>query len=145
MQKPGAAEAEFARNNLKYVLKKIYGMCKPAPLIIAKDKTFFDSLDSDGSCPAWLSEEDVSYYADKFEKTGFTGGLNYYRCMDLYVSYLPVTISALYFSYLLVSARFCPIRSPSIRGAEMGFVGDLLARTIMRVGSFRFWVCRVLN
>ncbi|GJN37842.1 hypothetical protein PR202_gb26835 [Eleusine coracana subsp. coracana] len=82
-QKPGVAEAEFAKNDLKYELKKIFGMRKPAPLIIAKDKSFFDSIDSDGSCPPWLSEEDVSYYAENFEKTGFTGALNYYRCIDL--------------------------------------------------------------
>ncbi|TVU22433.1 hypothetical protein EJB05_32127 [Eragrostis curvula] len=86
-QKPGVAEAVFAKTDLKYVFKKIFGMRKPAPLIIAKDKSFFDSIDSDGTCPAWLSEEDVSYYSDKFAKTGFTGGLNYYRCMNLYVSY----------------------------------------------------------
>jgi pimeloyl-ACP methyl ester carboxylesterase len=30
-----------------------------------------------------LFEEDISYYAEKFEKTGFTGGLNFYRCLDL--------------------------------------------------------------
>jgi hypothetical protein len=100
MQKPGVAEAEFAKNDLKYEFKKIFGMREPAPLIIAKDKGFFDSIDSDGSCPPWLSEEDVSYYADKFEKTGFTGALNYYRCMDLYVSYVPLTVSILQFASL---------------------------------------------
>lgn len=93
MQKPGVAEAEFARYDMKYQFKKIFGMRKPAPPILPKDKTFFDSLDSDGTCPAWLSEEDISYYADKFEKTGFTGGFNYYRCMDLYVSHEPFSLS----------------------------------------------------
>uniref|UniRef100_A0A0D9UZ71 soluble epoxide hydrolase n=1 Tax=Leersia perrieri TaxID=77586 RepID=A0A0D9UZ71_9ORYZ len=82
-QKPGVAEAEFGRYDIKSLLKKLYGMRKPAPLIIPPDKTLFDSIDSDGSCPAWLTEEDISYYAEKFEKTGFTGGLNYYRCIDL--------------------------------------------------------------
>nr|CAD1816953.1 unnamed protein product [Ananas comosus var. bracteatus] len=33
--------------------------------------------------PSWLSEEDLDYYASKFEKTGFTGGMNYYRCLNL--------------------------------------------------------------
>lgn len=67
------------------MFKKTFGMRKPAPLILPKDKSFFDSLDSDGTCPPWLSEEDISYYAEKFAKTGFTGGLNYYRCIDRYV------------------------------------------------------------
>lgn len=33
--------------------------------------------------PSWLSEEDVSYLASVYAKTGFAGGLNYYRCLDL--------------------------------------------------------------
>uniref|UniRef100_A0A0E0C045 AB hydrolase-1 domain-containing protein n=1 Tax=Oryza meridionalis TaxID=40149 RepID=A0A0E0C045_9ORYZ len=82
-RKPGVAEAEFGRGDIKCLLKKFYGMRKAAPLIIPPGKTLFDSIDSDGTCPAWLSEEDISYYAEKFEKTGFTGGLNYYRCIDL--------------------------------------------------------------
>ncbi|MET8473428.1 alpha/beta hydrolase [Streptomyces sp. NPDC006422] len=30
----------------------------------------------------WLSEEELAYYVAEFERTGFTGGLNYYRNMD---------------------------------------------------------------
>src|SRR5436305_1145868 len=29
--------------------------------------------------PEWLDEDDVRVYVDTFERTGFTGGLNYYR------------------------------------------------------------------
>ncbi|OEL35455.1 Bifunctional epoxide hydrolase 2 [Dichanthelium oligosanthes] len=94
-QKPGVAEAEAARHDTKYLFKKIFGLRKTAPLILPKDKTFVDSLDSDGLCPAWLSEEDISYYEEKFAKTGFTGGLNYYRCMDLYVCLLRFTLTIL--------------------------------------------------
>ncbi|CAN1836576.1 Epoxide hydrolase A [Linum perenne] len=31
----------------------------------------------------WLPKETVEYYASKFSKTGFTGGLNYYRAITL--------------------------------------------------------------
>lgn len=31
----------------------------------------------------WLSEEDINYYATKFNQSGFTGGLNYYRALHL--------------------------------------------------------------
>ncbi|XP_051224201.1 epoxide hydrolase 1 [Lolium perenne] len=82
-QDPGVAEAEFALYDHRYKFKAILGMRKAAPIILSKGKTFFESLDSDGTLPAWLSEEDISYYAEKFEKTGFTGGLNFYRCLDL--------------------------------------------------------------
>ena len=32
--------------------------------------------------PRWLSEEDLDVYVEAFERTGFTGGLNYYRNLD---------------------------------------------------------------
>lgn len=36
----------------------------------------------ESSLPAWLSEEDLDHFSNKYEKTGFTGGLNYYRCLN---------------------------------------------------------------
>jgi pimeloyl-ACP methyl ester carboxylesterase len=32
--------------------------------------------------PSWLSEEELAVYIEAFERTGFTGGLNYYRNFD---------------------------------------------------------------
>jgi pimeloyl-ACP methyl ester carboxylesterase len=32
--------------------------------------------------PRWLTEEDLDVYVETFERTGFTGGLNYYRNLD---------------------------------------------------------------
>jgi pimeloyl-ACP methyl ester carboxylesterase len=33
------------------------------------------------STPAWLTEEELAVYAAAFERTGFQGALNWYRCM----------------------------------------------------------------
>jgi pimeloyl-ACP methyl ester carboxylesterase len=32
--------------------------------------------------PGWLTEEDLTYYTEKFEKTGFFGAISYYRNLD---------------------------------------------------------------
>lgn len=32
--------------------------------------------------PPWLTEDDLRVYVEAFERTGFTGGLNYYRNLD---------------------------------------------------------------
>ena len=32
--------------------------------------------------PEWLSEEELQVYVEAFERTGFTGGLNWYRNID---------------------------------------------------------------
>ncbi len=36
-------------------------------------------LPQPGGLPAWLSDEDFAFYVDEFTRTGFTGGLNWYR------------------------------------------------------------------
>ena len=33
--------------------------------------------------PSWIDEKDVDFYAGEFERTGFRGGLQWYRCADL--------------------------------------------------------------
>ena len=36
-----------------------------------------------GEEQGWLSEEDVEYYASRLDKTGISGGVNYYRVIRL--------------------------------------------------------------
>jgi pimeloyl-ACP methyl ester carboxylesterase len=46
-----------------------------------------------------LTEADVDYYTDEFTRTGFRGGLNWYRNIDRnweLLAPLPVTVPALY-------------------------------------------------
>src|ERR1700758_1338569 len=33
--------------------------------------------------PAWLTEEDIDYYTGEFQRTGYGGGLNWYRTSKL--------------------------------------------------------------
>ena len=52
--------------------------------------------------PAWLTEADIDFYAGEFARTGFRGGLNWYRNIDrnweLMAPFagLRVTVPALY-------------------------------------------------
>ncbi|KAI3942412.1 hypothetical protein MKX01_009665 [Papaver californicum] len=80
-QEPGKMEAEFARIGAEKVLRKILTLRSPAPLMIPKDEGF--PTDVPNTLPSWLSEEDIHYYTTKWEKSGFTGGFNYYRNFDL--------------------------------------------------------------
>jgi pimeloyl-ACP methyl ester carboxylesterase len=38
-----------------------------------------DWLPEPGALPSWLTEDDLEYYTTSFTRTGFTGGLNWYR------------------------------------------------------------------
>ncbi|XP_027365755.1 uncharacterized protein LOC113872416 [Abrus precatorius] len=83
-QEPGKMEAELARVDTTYLLKNILTTRKTGPPIFPKGEygTGFNP-DTPETLPSWLSQQDLLYYASKFQKTGFTGGLNYYRNLDL--------------------------------------------------------------
>lgn len=82
-QEPGEIEAEFAQLGTATVLKEFLTYRNPGPLFLPKGKGFGHPPGAPIVLPSWLSEEDINYYASKFEKTGFTGGVNYYRDLDL--------------------------------------------------------------
>ncbi|KAH9683564.1 AB hydrolase-1 domain-containing protein [Citrus sinensis] len=82
-QEPGEIEAEFAQMGTETVLKEFLTYRNPGPLFLPKGKGFGHPPDAQIALPSWLSEEDVKYYASKYEKAGFTGGINYYRNIEL--------------------------------------------------------------
>ncbi|KVH95065.1 uncharacterized protein LOC112527677 [Cynara cardunculus var. scolymus] len=82
-QEAGEIEAVFASLGTEKVLKKFLTHRDANPFYFPKDKPFGDAHDAPVILPSWLSQEDVDYYTKKFEQTGFTGGINYYRCFDL--------------------------------------------------------------
>jgi hypothetical protein len=45
-------------------------------------KAGWSSPDDQVTLPSWITEEDLNYYTSEFERTGFTGGLNYYRALN---------------------------------------------------------------
>lgn len=82
MQEPGKIEAEFASYGTAWVLKKFLTYRNPGPFYITKDQGWSLPV-SEIPLPSWLSEAVIEYYSNKYEKTGFTGGLNYYRALDM--------------------------------------------------------------
>ncbi|MCD7454625.1 Epoxide hydrolase 3 [Datura stramonium] len=82
-QVAGEIEAEFAPFGAKSVLKKFLTYRDPAPFCFPKGKGLEAVPDAPIALSSWLSEEELDYYASKFEQTGFTGGVNYYRAFPL--------------------------------------------------------------
>lgn len=96
-------EAEIKTFETDEVLKKILTDKKPGPPCLPKSDPFgLKASNGPLPLPPWLSEEDIKYNVDKFDETGFTGGLNYYRALDLYV------LSTMFFvlPFLLFINRF---------------------------------------
>jgi len=84
-QTPGVAEAEFERDvarTMRVVLGG-RGLADPsAAMFVQEGKGFLSHAAADEPLPAWLSEADLAYFTESFRKSGFRGGLNWYRNID---------------------------------------------------------------
>lgn len=81
-QKPGRAERAFARYDCLTVMKKFL-LTKAELLTAPEGMELVDFLPTPSVLPSWISEEELQIFADKFQESGFTGPLNYYRALDL--------------------------------------------------------------
>ncbi len=50
--------------------------------MVSRQGGFLDRMVNPASLPPWLTEADVGFYAAEFARTGFRGGLNWYRNID---------------------------------------------------------------
>jgi pimeloyl-ACP methyl ester carboxylesterase len=93
-QSPGAAEADFERDvrlSMRTFLCDGSGEAS-APAIkgeptghlfmVAKKGGMMANRVNPTSLPPWLTEADIEVYVDQFQRTGYRGGLNWYRNID---------------------------------------------------------------
>lgn len=84
-QTPGVAEGELERDvarTMRIVLGG-RGLADPtAAMFVQAGKGFLGHATTDEPLPAWLSEADLAYFTEAFRKSGFRGGLNWYRNLD---------------------------------------------------------------
>ncbi|HXZ15511.1 MAG TPA: alpha/beta hydrolase, partial [Roseiarcus sp.] len=114
-QEPGWAEAEFERDPRTTIRRLLYSASgdvprgpsadepgDAAPGMVPRSGGLLTRLIDPPSLPSWLTEADVAFYANEFARTGFRGGLNWYRNIDrnweLMAPFagLKVTVPALY-------------------------------------------------
>ncbi|WP_033263017.1 alpha/beta fold hydrolase [Amycolatopsis vancoresmycina] len=79
-QRPGVAEAEFGAD-LRTTFRKLLGGAAADP-VVRDGEGFLDRFTAPDPLPAWLSDEDVDTAVASFGRSGFTGGLNWYRNID---------------------------------------------------------------
>jgi pimeloyl-ACP methyl ester carboxylesterase len=89
--------------------------------------------------PPWMSEEDLQLYVDEFTRTGFTGGLNWYRNLDRSWAYLEQfdgrTIDQ---PALFMTGSRDPVRAFMPHEAMAGSVTDL--REVVIIEGAGHWV-----
>jgi pimeloyl-ACP methyl ester carboxylesterase len=83
-QTPGIAEAELEQDVRATIRRVLYWVSGEAPGRPPKPRTakFLDLMNDPDTLPPWLSEADVDFYVNEFKRTGFAGGLNWYRTLD---------------------------------------------------------------
>ncbi|WP_425993895.1 alpha/beta fold hydrolase [Afipia sp. DC4300-2b1] len=79
-QKPGVAEAEFERD-VDYTMRAItFGV--DASLFLKDGHGFLGDTTIPRLLPAWVSGQDHAHVVETYRRTGFRGGLNWYRNID---------------------------------------------------------------
>lgn len=87
-QEPGRAEAELEADVRKSLSMLLYSASGDAPLerrwrfLFGKHETLLDSVTLPETLPSWLTAEYLDLSTREFERTGFRGGLNWYRNID---------------------------------------------------------------
>jgi pimeloyl-ACP methyl ester carboxylesterase len=98
-QEPGVAEAEFERDVRRSIRSLLYSasgdvlrrenVASPGGeagagvgMVQRQGGGFSARMVDPVSLPSWLSAADVDFYVNEFTRTGFRGGLNWYRNID---------------------------------------------------------------
>ena len=86
-QEPGVADAELGGDPARSIRRMLCGLRTDGNDAVARMATpgpegFIDRLPEPEQLPDWISQDELDHYIAEFSRTGFTGGLNWYRNFD---------------------------------------------------------------
>jgi pimeloyl-ACP methyl ester carboxylesterase len=114
-QEPGVADAALARDVRRTLTTSRQWTAQWA-----------DEEPEPPRCPRWLSEQELDFYVEAFERTGFTGGLNWYRNIDRnWELTAPVAERRVEQPALFLTGERDPVRRFMPAEAMRGWVTDL--------------------
>jgi epoxide hydrolase A/B len=87
-QEPGVADAELDGDPAR-VMRRMMGSLRASDdhsaglrMLAPGPEGFVDRLPEPDGLPDWISQDELDHYINEFSRTGFTGGLNWYRNFD---------------------------------------------------------------
>lgn len=81
-QEPGIAEEEFERDTRSTLQRLMFSVRHAFHLRVPAGKGFLDGADKTPAMPAWMDGDDFDALVAEYQRTGFRGGLNWYRNLD---------------------------------------------------------------
>jgi pimeloyl-ACP methyl ester carboxylesterase len=86
-QEPGRAERELGQDVRATMTRALMDLSGDAPRgssgrLIRDMGSWLTPTANPLALPSWLTPEDLDHFVDEFSRTGFTGGLNWYRNLD---------------------------------------------------------------
>lgn len=86
-QEPGVADAELGGDPARTMRRLLAGPIEAptdggASFAADDGRGFIDRMPEPAELPPWLSQAELEFYVAEFSRTGFTGGLNWYRNLD---------------------------------------------------------------
>jgi pimeloyl-ACP methyl ester carboxylesterase len=87
-QEPGIADAELNGDPARAIRRLMGGLRTSADkaagmrMVAPGPEGFIDRLPEPDALPEWISQDELDHYITEFSRTGFTGGLNWYRNFD---------------------------------------------------------------
>jgi pimeloyl-ACP methyl ester carboxylesterase len=120
-QKPGPADEALARN-----------VSRTLTTSRQWTSSWADEIGSVPKRAPWLSEDELAVYVDAFERTGFTGGLNWYRNIDRNWELTEsVADRHVVQPALFLTGELDPVRRFMPAAAMQGWVDDLRAEIVI--------------
>lgn len=106
-QEPGVADAELGGDPARTLGRLFGGPIDPAAreglqtrMTAPGPQGWIDRLPQPKSLGDWITQDEFDHYVDEFTRTGFTGGLNWYRNLDrnweLMASAQPISAPAMF-------------------------------------------------
>jgi pimeloyl-ACP methyl ester carboxylesterase len=87
-QEPGIADAELNGDPARAIRRLMGGLRTSADkaagirMVAPGPEGFIERLPEPDALPEWISQDELDHYITEFSRTGFTGGLNWYRNFD---------------------------------------------------------------
>jgi epoxide hydrolase A/B len=127
-QEPGVADAALARDVRRTITTSRQWTAQWA----AEDRPPPNEDRPPPKHPSWLSEQELAVYVEAFERTGFTGGLNWYRNIDRnWELTAPVAERRVEQPALFLTGERDPVARFMPAAAMRGWVTDLRAEVVV--------------